>query len=120
MTTGKNGSLHFGLGSPVGAHRIDRDYGWHLRKGDCNLAGLFCVEDLATFIVSTFGTCAVRHLLLMTVGTLRQRIRSQIVVGAATSGASLGVPPFWIRHGSSFLLGICYRADVLPRGSLQE
>jgi hypothetical protein len=70
MTTSKYGPFHFGLGSPVGAHRIDRDYSWHLRKADCNLAGLFRVEDLAALVVSTFGTRAVRHLLLMTVGTL--------------------------------------------------
>jgi hypothetical protein len=70
MTASKYGPFHFGLGSPVGAHRIDRDYSWHLRKGDCNLAALFRVEDLASFVVSTFGTRAVRHLLLMTVRTL--------------------------------------------------
>jgi hypothetical protein len=70
MTTGKYGPFYLGLGSPVGAHRIDRDYSWHLRKGDCNLAALFRVEDLASFVVSTFGTRAVRHLLLMTVRTL--------------------------------------------------
>src|SRR5215813_7412110 len=26
--------FHFRLWSPVGAHRIDCDYGWHSRKGD--------------------------------------------------------------------------------------
>ena len=70
MTTSKYGPFHFGLGSPIGAHRIDRDYSWHLRKGDCNLAGLFGVEDLAALVVSTFGTRAVRHFLLVTVGAL--------------------------------------------------
>jgi hypothetical protein len=70
MTAGKYGAFYFGLGSPVGAHRIDRDYSWHLRKGDCKLAGLFGVEDLAALVVSTFGTRTVRHLLLVTVGTL--------------------------------------------------
>ena len=98
MTTGENRPLHFRLGSPVGTHRIDCDYGWHSRKGDCNLAGLFGVENLASLVVSAFGTYTVRHLLLVTVGTLGERVGSEKVVSAATSGASFGVPPFWIRH----------------------
>src|SRR5437588_9966749 len=68
-----------------------------------SLTGLLGFEDLAAFVVSAFGTHAVRHFLLVAVGTLRQRVGSEKIVGAATSGASLGVPPFWIRHGSRFL-----------------
>src|SRR5215813_7412111 len=73
-------------------------------KGDCNLAGLFGVENLAALVVSTFGTRTVRHLLLVAVRTLRERVWREKVVSAATRGASLRVPPFWIRHGSSSLL----------------
>ena len=70
VPAGENRPFHFGLGSPVGTHRIDCDYGWHSRKGDCNLAGLFGVENLASLVVSAFGTGTMRHLLLVTVGTL--------------------------------------------------
>jgi len=104
MTAGENCPFHLGLGSPVGPHRIDCDYRWHSRKGDCNLAGLLRLEDLAAFVMSAFGTDAVRHLLFVAVGTFRQRIGSEKVVSAAASGTSLGVPPFWIRHGCDSLV----------------
>src|SRR5579864_4756241 len=99
MTAGENCPFHLGLGGPVGPHRIDCDYGWHSRKGNFNLAGLLGVEDLAAFVVSAFGTDAVRHLLFVAVRTFRQRVRSEKVVGATASGSSFGVPSFWIRHG---------------------
>lgn len=114
VAAGKNGPFHFGLRGPVRTHRIDGDYGWHLRKGDCNLAGFFCVEDLATLVVSTFGTRPVRHLLFVTIRTLGKRVRSEKVVSAATRGASLRVPPFRIRH--DLFLGFGPSIDTVKMG----
>jgi hypothetical protein len=53
MAAGKNCPFHFGLGSPVGTHRIDCDYGWHSEKGDCKSSG-----GMLTFRALTLKACS--------------------------------------------------------------
>jgi hypothetical protein len=67
------------------------------------LAGFFDVKNFATLIVTAFGTGAMRHLFLVTVGALGKTVAFQSVVGAPCGSALLGVSPFWIRHGIEFL-----------------
>jgi hypothetical protein len=45
------------------------------------LAGFFNVEDFAPLIVTALGAGAMRHFLLVTVGTLGKAVRLQGVVG---------------------------------------
>ena len=63
------------------------------------LAGFFYFNYFATFVVTALGAGAMRHLLLMAVGALRERVLRQRVVRAAGGSTFLGVSPFWIRHG---------------------
>jgi hypothetical protein len=67
------------------------------------LAGFFNVEDFAPLIVTALGAGAMRHFLLVTVGTLGKAVRLQGVVGTPGGSAFLGVSTFWIRHGIKFL-----------------
>ena len=48
-----------------------------------SLTGLLGFEDLAAFVVSAFGTHAVRHFLLVAVGTLRKAVRLQRIMRAS-------------------------------------
>jgi hypothetical protein len=68
------------------------------------LAGFFDVENFASLIVPALGAGVVGHLFLVTVGALRKGMAFESVVGAPGRSALLGVSPFWIRHGSKFLL----------------
>jgi hypothetical protein len=62
------------------------------------LAGFFHFQYFATFVVTALGAGAMRHLLLVAVRALRERVLRQRVVRAAGGTAFLGVSPFWIRH----------------------
>src|SRR5438045_6312106 len=55
-------------------------------------------QNFAALIVTAFGAGAVRQFALVTIWALGERARGQRIVRAASAGAALGVPPFWIRH----------------------
>src|SRR5580692_7327552 len=66
---------------------------------DAGLAGsLFDLDDLAALVVAAFHAGAMRQFTLVAVGTLGQRLRRQMIVGAALGRARLRMAPFWIRH----------------------
>ena len=44
-----------------------------------------------------------RHLALVTVGALGERVALESVVSATDTGAPFGVSPFWIRHEIPFV-----------------
>ena len=56
---------------PVCAHRVQRYDAWH---GEFRLAGFFDVQDFTALVVSALGAGAVRHLALVAVGALGQRV----------------------------------------------
>src|SRR6267142_1239630 len=67
-----------------------------------NLLGDFRLDDLAPFGVSAFGADAVRKSgFLVAVGAFRDSGGGKEIMGAATGGAGLRVPPFGIWHGSN-------------------
>jgi len=67
------------------------------------LAGFLYIQDLAALVVTTFRAGSVRHLALVTIGALGQRVGGQCVVRATDAGASFRVSPFWIRHSIPLL-----------------
>ena len=71
LTCGMDRALNLRLGRAVRTHRIQRD---HARHGVVKLAGFFDVEDFASLIVSALRAGAVRHFLLVTVGTLGKAV----------------------------------------------
>ena len=97
---------------PVRAHRVQRYDAWH---GGFRLAGFFDVQNFAALVVSALGAGAVRHLALVTIGALGERVALESVVCAADAGASFRVSPFWIRHSIPLFSSILiYRYLVLP------
>src|ERR1019366_6083790 len=63
------------------------------------LAGALCdLDDLASLIVTALWASAMRQFALVAVGTLGQRLRRQMIVGAAFGCARLGMTSFRIRH----------------------
>jgi hypothetical protein len=86
LTRRENGTLNLRLGSAVGTHRIQRN---HARHGVSKLAGFFSFEDFASLIETALWACAVRHLLLVTVGAFRQTVGLQGVVGSPGGSALL-------------------------------
>jgi len=62
------------------------------------LAGFFDFHYFAPFVIPALGAGAMRHLLLVAVRALGQRVLRQGVVRAPGRTAFLGVSPFWIRH----------------------
>jgi hypothetical protein len=72
-----------------------------------NLAGFLDVEDFSPLIVPALRTGAVRHFPFVAVGTLREAVALQSVMGAPGGGALLRMSTFWIRHGfDSFFGGV--------------
>jgi len=80
---------------PVRAHRVQRYDAWH---GEFRLAGFFDVQNFTALVVSALGTGAVRHLALVTVGALGERVALECVVSASDAGSPFRVSPFWIWH----------------------
>src|ERR1019366_9353578 len=63
------------------------------------LAGTLCdLDDLAPLIVTALRAGAMRQFALVTVGALGQRLRRQMIVGAALGRTRLGMTSFRIRH----------------------
>ena len=60
--------------------------------------GLFDFDYLAALIETTLHAGAMRQFAFVTVRTFGQRLRRQMIVGAALGRARLRVAPFWIRH----------------------
>ena len=85
----------------VRAHRVQGYDAWH---GEFRLAGFFDVQDFTALIVTALGAGAVRHLALVTVGALGERVAFQCIVGTTSAGARFGVSPFRIWHDSSGFL----------------
>ena len=52
-----------------------------------------------------------RHLALVAVGALGERLRRQMIVGAAFGCARLRVAPFWIWHENLTNLGLLESSD---------
>ena len=86
---------------PVRAHRVQSYDAWH---GEFRLAGFFDVQNFTALIVTALGAGAMRHLALVAVGALGERVAFQCVVRATSAGARFGVSPFWIWHDSSGFL----------------
>src|SRR5437868_2241372 len=63
-----------------------------------DLALLLDFNHFSSLVVSAFATSAMRHLLLVTIGAFRQRLRSQEIMGAALCGPGFRVAAFRIRH----------------------
>src|SRR5581483_4079187 len=83
------------LGRPVRSHRVQGYDAWH---GMIVLAGFLYVQNFPSFVVTAFGTGTVRHLALVAVGALGERMSFQRVVSAPGAGAGFGVSAFRIRH----------------------
>jgi hypothetical protein len=64
-----------------------------------NLAGFLDVENFSPLIVPALRTGTVRHFPFVAVGTLREAVALQSVMGAPGGGALLRMSTFWIRHG---------------------
>jgi hypothetical protein len=79
-----NRTFDFRLWCPVRTHRVQRYDAWH---GEFRLAGFFNVQNFAAFVVSALGASAVRHLALMTVGALGERVAFQCIMRAPDAGA---------------------------------
>ena len=75
--SGMDRAFDFRLGRPVRTHRIQRD---HARHGGRKLAGFFHFQNFAAFVVAALGASAMRHLLLVAVRTLRERMALQSIV----------------------------------------
>ena len=88
-------ALDFRLGRAIRTHCIQRDYARH---GVLKLARFFDVDDFASLIVSALRARAVRHFLLVAVGTFGEAVAFQRIVRASRRRALLGVSPFWIWH----------------------
>src|ERR1700733_4169170 len=79
----------------VRAHRVQGYDAWH---GVSALAGFLDFENFSTFVVATLGAGPMRHLALVAVGTFRECVAFQRVMGAPASGTRFRVSPFWIWH----------------------
>ena len=106
---------HTGCGTSV---RATRRGGTPRPKCQCLAGGLFDFDYLAAFIVTTLEAGAMRQFAFMTVGTFGQRLRRQMIVGAALGRARLRVAPFWIRH-ENLLTGLPPRVSVTLDLALQ-
>src|ERR1039458_6769484 len=89
-------AFDFRLGRPVRAHRIQRD---HARHGGRKSAGFFNLQYVAAFVVAALGASAMRHLLLVAVRTLGERVALQSIMRPPRGGALLRMSSFRIRHG---------------------
>src|SRR5882672_6981446 len=116
MTRRLQGAFDLGLGGLVGPHRIQSDYAGH---GGKKLGLLFDLEDFAALVVSALRADAVRQLLLVTVGTLGERVLGERVVGAASRCAFLRVSAFRIWHDDS-LWALSCQLSVLRKTVLSE
>ncbi len=67
------------------------------------LAGFFDVQNFTALVVAALGAGAMRHLLLMAIGALRERVSLQGVVRTSGTGARLGMSAFRVWHESSSL-----------------
>lgn len=68
---------------------------------------LFDLYNFASLVSAALRTGAVRHFLFVAVGTLRQRVPGERVMGATRGGALLGMSAFRIRHDDSFSVASC-------------
>ena len=93
-----NGTLDLRFGRPVRTHRVQSYDAWH----GMGLAGFFDFKDFTALVVAALGAGTMRHLALVAVWTLRQRVPFQCIMGTPCRGALFGVSSFRIRHG--FLL----------------
>src|SRR6185369_7251796 len=59
-----------------------------------DLSSLFYFHDLASLVMTTLRAHAMRHLLLVTVRTLRSRMHFEMVVSTPRCRAPFGVSPF--------------------------
>jgi hypothetical protein len=111
-------TFDFRFRGSVRAHRVQRYDAWH---GKFKLTGFFDVQDFATLVVSALGASAVRHLALVAVGALGERVTLECVVSATDAGAPFRVSPFWIRHSIPLFSSISiYRYLVLPDHFLSD
>jgi hypothetical protein len=55
-------------------------------------------NDFAAFVMTTLRASAVRHLALVTIRALGERVAGQVIVRAPGCGAALGVTAFRICH----------------------
>ena len=78
-----NRAFDFRFRGSVRAHRVQRYDAWH---GEFRLAGFFDVQDFTAFVVSALGTGAVRHLPLVAVGALGERMGFECVMSASDAG----------------------------------
>src|SRR5205085_9396168 len=59
-----------------------------------DLALLLDFNHFTSLVISTLGAGAMRHLLLVTVGTFRERLRGWKIMGAALGGPGFGMAAF--------------------------
>jgi len=69
------------------------------------LAGFLDVKNFAPLIVPALRTGTVRHFPFVAVGTLRETVALQSIMGAPGRGALLRMSTFWIRHGFDSFFG---------------
>src|SRR5208283_428227 len=60
--------------------------------------GFLLLDNFAPLIIPALGAGTMRQLAFVTVGAIRQRLRSQMIMGAALRRSGLRMPPFRIRH----------------------
>jgi hypothetical protein len=89
---GSNRTFHFRLWRVISAQGVESDSQHKLLLSD--------FDDFTAFILATIRAHAVRELLLVAVGALRQAHFLQGVMSAAFAGARGGVSTFGIRHFS--------------------
>ena len=96
IARGMDRAFDFRLGSPIRAHRIQRN---HARHGGRKLAGFLHFHNFAAFVVAALDASAMRHLLLVAVRTLRERMALERIVRPPGRGPLLRMSSFRIRHG---------------------
>src|SRR5262245_19339015 len=66
----------------------------------CLLLGGLDFQDFAPLVVSALRAGAVRHLALVAIRALGERVAAQRIMRAAPRGTGFRVSSFWIRHSS--------------------
>src|SRR5581483_5266838 len=95
LPSGLERAFDLRLGRPVRTHRVQGYDAWH---GMIVLARFLYVQNFPSFVVTALGTGTMRHLALVAIGALRERVSFERVVSAPGAGAGFRVSAFRIRH----------------------